>query len=111
LGYSVVAVDRAPEALDVIREQGFDLVITDVMMPVMNGVELAREVKRLRPEVPILFATGYADIEEFGADLDSSMLVRKPFRMVELASHISEALGLERHGAVDLDKARREREA
>jgi CheY-like chemotaxis protein len=111
LGYSVVAVDRAPDALDLIREQSFDLVITDVMMPVMNGVELAREVKRLRPEVPLLFATGYADVEEFGDDLDSSMLVRKPFRMTELASHIADALRLGREGAVDLDKARRKRDA
>ena len=111
LGYSVVAVDRAPEALDLIRDQRFDLVITDVMMPVMNGVELAREVKRLRPGVPVLFATGYADVEEFGSDLDAGTLVRKPFRMAELASHIAEALGLGREGAVDLDKARRERDA
>jgi Response regulator containing CheY-like receiver, AAA-type ATPase, and DNA-binding domains len=111
LGYSVVAVDRAPEAIELIRDQRFDLVITDVMMPVMNGVELAREVKRVRPDVPILFATGYADIEEFGTDLQSKMLVRKPFRMAELASHIAEALGLGREGAVDLDKARRDRNA
>ena len=111
LGYSVVAVDHAPEALDLIREQRFDLVITDVMMPMMNGVELAREVKRLRPEVPLLFATGYADVEEFGDDLDPSMLVRKPFRMTELASHIANALGVGREGAVDLDKVRRKRDA
>ncbi len=111
LGYSVVAVDRAPEALDLIRDRRFDLVITDVMMPVMNGVELAREVKRLRPDVPVLFATGYADIEEFGTDLEAGSLVRKPFRMAELASHIAEALGLGREGAVDLDKARRDRSA
>jgi len=99
LGYSVVAVDRAPEALDLLRDQRFDLLITDVMMPVMNGVELAREVKRLRPGLPVLFATGYADIEEFDDDLDGSAL-----------SHIAEALDIEREGVVDLDRARRERE-
>ena len=61
--------------------------------------------------MPVLFATGYADVEEFGSDLDAGTLVRKPFRMAELASHIAEALGLGREGAVDLDKARRERDA
>ncbi|HEY1143657.1 MAG TPA: response regulator [Sphingomicrobium sp.] len=109
LGYAVTTVDRGPDALDLIRDQRFDLVITDVMMPVMNGAELAREIKRMRPGLPVLFATGYADIEEFGTDLDGSNLVRKPFRMAELASHISEALELNREGVVDLDKARRER--
>jgi len=110
LGYSVSAVDRAPKAIDLVRNENFDLLITDVMMPVMNGVELAKEVEKIRPGLPILFATGYADVEEFGADLDSAALVRKPFRMAEIASRISEALGAAREGVVDLDSVRRERD-
>jgi signal transduction histidine kinase len=111
LGYSVTAVDHAPEALDLVEKHRFDLAITDVMMPGMNGVELARELKLLSPHLPILFATGYADVEEFGGDLDANALIRKPFRMTELASHIANALGAGREGAVDLDEARAKRDA
>lgn len=111
LGYSVTAVDRAAEALKLIRQEPFDLLITDVMMPIMNGVELSREVKALRPGLPVLFATGYADIEEFGAELDGSSLVRKPFRMAELASRITDAMAArpDRDGVIDLLKVRKDR--
>ena len=112
LGYSVTAVPRAMDAVDLVETHDFDLLVTDVMMPVMNGVELANKIRAIAPEMPVLFATGYADIEEFGTELEGVMLVRKPFRMAELASKIESALrGDGAHGdVVDFDKARRERD-
>ncbi|HEX7335562.1 MAG TPA: MASE1 domain-containing protein [Gemmatimonadales bacterium] len=63
-GYIVVDVSNAEEALDVIRTgDGIRLVVTDVVMPRKNGRELAEEVKRVRPALPVLFTSGYTDGE------------------------------------------------
>ena len=56
----VVARATAEEALDAFREKTFDVVITDVSLPVMSGLDLARNLLALRPNVPIILASGYA---------------------------------------------------
>jgi CheY-like chemotaxis protein len=61
-GYDVLTVDDATKALEIIREKSdIDLVIADVHMPTMNGDEMARHVRAIRPELKILFVTGFAD--------------------------------------------------
>jgi signal transduction histidine kinase len=69
LGYEVVAAANGEGALRALDEGEFALLLTDVAMPGMNGVELAAEVRRRRPALPIIFASGYADVQTFGADL------------------------------------------
>jgi CheY-like chemotaxis protein len=56
----VVARASAEEALDAFRENEFDVVITDVSLPVMSGLDLARTLLALKPNVPIILASGYA---------------------------------------------------
>ncbi|MBI5524355.1 MAG: PAS domain S-box protein [Desulfarculus sp.] len=93
LGYQVVSAQDGQAALDLFRgdPQGFDLVITDFSMPVMNGLEMAREMLKLRPQLPIILTTGY-QLEINPDDLPSlgikgylpKPLVRK--NMVELVA-------------------------
>jgi signal transduction histidine kinase/ActR/RegA family two-component response regulator len=61
LGYQVTMTTRAPEAITAVRNQPewFDLVVTDLTMPVMDGTQLGRELLRLQPNLPIIISTGY----------------------------------------------------
>jgi CheY-like chemotaxis protein len=91
LGYEVTSAEHASRALELLDGSQFDLVLTDVVMPGMGGVELARRIAARTPDLPILFATGYADLDDFADSLDNTMIVRKPFRMAELAARIAAA--------------------
>jgi CheY-like chemotaxis protein len=92
LGYRVCAVATCEEALDRVGAERFDLLITDVLMPGMNGVELARRVRNLGAELPILFSSGYADVQVFGEELSDEAVLKKPFRIAEAARRIEAAL-------------------
>jgi len=61
-GYEIIAVGTAAKALETIREKStIDLVIADVHMPEMNGDEMARHIRAIRPDLKILFVTGFSD--------------------------------------------------
>lgn len=92
LGYRVTPAAGATMALDLLGGGGFDLLLTDVAMPGVNGVELVKRVRKIQPDLPVLFATGYADIDAFGQTLSEEEVVKKPFRMVELASRVEATL-------------------
>ncbi|HEU4624072.1 MAG TPA: response regulator [Steroidobacteraceae bacterium] len=66
LGYRVDAYTRAAEALDAFREQParFDLVLTDLSMPGASGLDFAKSVLAIRPDVPVVLATGYIDAND-----------------------------------------------
>jgi signal transduction histidine kinase/ActR/RegA family two-component response regulator len=92
LGYEVTMAAAGEEALRRLGERRFDLMVTDVAMPGMNGVELSRRARRLVPEMPILFASGYADVQTFGVELSDQALLRKPFRISEVAARLHHLL-------------------
>ena len=83
LGHSVTEALGGAEALDRVKGGlAFDLLVTDYKMPRMNGAELARQMRVIRPDTPILLITGYTGIEEEAPDL---MRLTKPFRQADLA--------------------------
>ncbi|WP_051305591.1 ABC transporter substrate-binding protein [Desulfogranum mediterraneum] len=92
LGYRVTGVSSSTEALRIFQEQphAIDLVITDQTMPGMTGLDLAREMLRLRPGVPIILATGYSSIvaEKDVRALGIKGFVMKPLLKKEIASLI-----------------------
>ena len=99
LGYQVAEAASGPAALDLLRAHlakdetsGIALVITDVVMPGMSGVDLAARVREIAPTLPIIFATGYADVQTFGAELATEELLKKPYRLAEVAAAIEVAL-------------------
>ncbi|HEX9933433.1 MAG TPA: response regulator [Allosphingosinicella sp.] len=92
LGFEVLAAASAREALRLLECGAFDLLITDILMPEATGVELARQVREKWPQLPILFASGYADVKTFGEELEDETVLRKPFRIAEVAARIAEML-------------------
>lgn len=62
-GFSVVSADTGDKALDLVERQDFEAMILDVKMPGMDGIEVLRRVKRLRPGLPVLLLTGHASME------------------------------------------------
>ena len=96
LGYRVVARTSSIEALEVFRNQPekFDLVVSDQTMPNMTGEMLAKELIRIRPDIPIVLCTGYSEIisEEKATALGIKKLVMKPILMREISQTIRQIL-------------------
>ncbi len=83
-GYQVLEASSGSAALELLRgSRSIDLLVADFAMPGMSGVELARICKTLRPNLPVLFVTGYADLKAL-ENIDELFLIRKPFRAEEL---------------------------
>jgi CheY-like chemotaxis protein len=94
-GYTVIeACDgQAAELLFEEYAASIDVLLTDVIMPHMGGVDLARKLLAIRPGIRLIFMTGHADAELLGAFLDDgAVLLRKPFTNEALASEIHSAL-------------------
>ena len=95
-GHEVVATADGGEALDVLtREQGrFDLLLTDIRMPVMDGIALALAAARDYPDLVILLMTGYADQRERAHGLDALIhdVIAKPFSLADIRKTVAEAL-------------------
>ncbi len=87
LGYAVTEAASAETALALLAAgETVDLLVTDHLMPGMTGVDLAREVRNLAPELPVLIVSGYAEAEDVAPDLPR---LSKPFRQPELAASIA----------------------
>ena len=96
LGYTVTTYNRSTEALSAFRAQplGFDMVITDQTMPEMTGVQMARHMLELRPELPIILCTGYSSIidEEEARQHGIQGFALKPIKVKALAELIRNLL-------------------
>ncbi|MBY5568402.1 PAS domain S-box protein [Rhizobium leguminosarum] len=88
LGHTVFEAMAGPEALDILRKQQVDLVICDHAMPRMTGAQLAEAIRSEWPEMPIILATGYAEIPD-GAGIANLPRLGKPFSQAQLAEAIS----------------------
>jgi signal transduction histidine kinase len=92
LGYTVITARNSEEALAIANERldSVDLVISDVIMPGMNGLELARELSRLRPSIKVLFVSGYTAgvLAERGVLRESVAFLQKPIAMEALAPRL-----------------------
>jgi PAS domain S-box-containing protein len=97
LGYEVTALTDSDAALVKFRDQpdNFDLIITDMTMPKMSGVQLAQEMRQSRPNLPIILCSGYSDriTPEDAKSQGFQGYLPKPFRSAKLAQTVREALG------------------
>jgi two-component system, cell cycle sensor histidine kinase and response regulator CckA len=88
-GFAVTAVDRGAEAYELLRWEDFDLLLTDVVMPGMSGLQLCRLVEELRPGLPIVVMSGYND--QMDHMPDGAEFVRKPFTREALLQALDRA--------------------
>jgi two-component system, cell cycle response regulator CpdR len=95
-GHEVKTACDGSAALDLLaREEGaFDLLLTDIRMPIMDGIALALAAARDYPDLTILLMTGYADQRERAHGLDALIhdVIAKPFSVAELRATVNEAL-------------------
>jgi two-component system, cell cycle response regulator CpdR len=95
-GHDVVTTCDGAEALDVLtREQGaFALLLTDIRMPLMDGIALALAAARDHPDLGILLMTGYADQRERASGLEALIhdVVAKPFSLATIRNAVNEAI-------------------
>jgi CheY-like chemotaxis protein len=91
-GFAVEGANGGAAALEALGRSDFELLITDIVMPGMSGVELARRARELRPDLPVIFASGYADLQTFGSDLADEAVLKKPYRVSDVAARIHAAL-------------------
>jgi CheY-like chemotaxis protein len=90
LGFEVIEAGTGEDALRLINSNvSPDLLVTDHLMPGMNGVELARAVRTVKPDLPVLLVSGYAEVEGIAPELAR---LTKPFRNAELAASITALL-------------------
>ena len=92
IGYRVVSTASAEEALAALARGRVDLVLSDIVMPGTNGIELARRIHREHPGLPVLLATGYSEDLLKGVPAEFGVIA-KPYGPAELAEALSAALG------------------
>jgi len=101
-GHDVKTASDGSDALDMLtREEGrFDLLLTDVRMPIMDGIALSLTAARDFPNLTILLMTGYADQRERAYGLDALIhdVITKPFTLATLRSAVNEALAVKARG-------------
>jgi two-component system cell cycle sensor histidine kinase/response regulator CckA len=93
-GYTVLTANNGEDALEIVnRGEPIDLLISDVVMPVMDGPTMVREARKTRPELPILFMSGYAEEQlRKSIDIDNVAFLPKPFSVQELSEAARKAL-------------------
>lgn len=83
-GFSPLTAENGREALDLYNyEKDIALVITDINMPTMGGLELTQELKRINSDLPVIIMTGFGDRETLGRKLGDAFL-KKPFEVQKL---------------------------
>lgn len=93
-GYSVAAFDNGQSAFDRLREEPFELLLTDIVMPEMDGIELARRATALDPDIRIMFITGFAAVA-LNSDNQTpkdAKILSKPFHLRDLVNEVDKML-------------------
>ena len=93
-GYEVLAFDNGQSAYDRIREEPFTLLLTDIVMPEMDGIELARKATELDPDLKVMFITGFAAVAlnpDANTPKDAKVL-SKPFHLKDLVNEVEKLI-------------------
>jgi two-component system cell cycle response regulator CpdR len=93
-GFDVASFDNGRAAYHRLREEPFELLLTDIVMPEMDGIELARRATELDPDIKVMFITGFAAVAlnpESNAPKDARVL-SKPFHLKDLVNEVKRML-------------------
>ena len=95
-GYAVTAVDRGTAALPLIETEHFDLLLTDIVMPEMDGIELAQKVADIAPDMRVMFITGFAAVTlRAGKQMPNARVLSKPFHLRDLVLEVDRLFEVE----------------
>ena len=88
-GYAVTSVDRGTAALPLIETEPFDLLLTDIVMPEMDGIELAQKASDIAPTMRVMFITGFAAVTlKAGQAMPQARVLSKPFHLRDLVLEV-----------------------
>ncbi len=88
-GYSVVAVDRGTAALPLLEAEHFDLLLSDIVMPEMDGIELAQKCNEVSPATKVMFITGFAAVSlKASREQPTAKVLSKPFHLRDLVLEV-----------------------
>ncbi len=98
-GYEVVAVDRGTEAVPFLESEHFDLLLTDIVMPEMDGIELARHCSKVSPGTEVMFITGFSGVAlRAGQSMPNAKVLSKPFHLRDLVLEVERLFAKESYG-------------
>ena len=88
-GYAVTSVDRGTAALPLLEQERFDLLLTDIVMPEMDGIELAQRAGAIAPDMRVMFITGFAAVTlKAGKAVPQAKVLSKPFHLRDLVLEV-----------------------
>ena len=89
VGYEVKAVDRGTAALPLLVSEAFDLLLTDIVMPEMDGIEIAQRAAVSAPDMRVMFITGFAAVAlKAGSAAPTAKVLSKPFHLRDLVAEV-----------------------
>ncbi|MGH6787574.1 MAG: cell cycle two-component system response regulator CpdR [Novosphingobium sp.] len=93
-GYSVAAVDRGTAALPLLQAEHFDLLLSDIVMPEMDGIELAQRCAEISPATKVMFITGFAAVTlKANREAPQAKVLSKPFHLKDLVLEVQRMFG------------------
>ncbi len=93
-GYDVVAVSCGTEALPHLTDQSFDLLLSDIVMPEMDGIELAQRCAEVSPNTKVIFITGFAAVTlKANRETPQARVLSKPFHLKDLVLEVQRVFG------------------
>ncbi len=93
-GYDVVAVDRGTAALPYLQGGEFDLLLSDIVMPEMDGIELAQRCAEISPRTKVMFITGFAAVTlKASREAPQAKVLSKPFHLKDLVMEVERIFG------------------
>jgi two-component system cell cycle response regulator CpdR len=95
-GYDVVAVSCGTEAVPYLATQHFDLLLSDIVMPEMDGIELAQRCAEVSPDTKVIFITGFAAVAlKANHESPAARVLSKPFHLKDLVMEVQRTFGLQ----------------
>ena len=100
-GYEVVAVDRGTAAVPLLETGQFDLLLSDIVMPEMDGIELAQRCAELSPKTKVMFITGFAAVTlKASREAPQAKVLSKPFHLRDLVLEVERVFGQQAQASI-----------
>lgn len=100
-GYDVVAVDRGTAAIPLLEGSDFDLLLSDIVMPEMDGIELAQRCAEISPKTKVMFITGFAAVTlKASREAPQAKVLSKPFHLKDLVMEVERIFGQQAQASI-----------